>query len=437
MSGARESGTFAEALAAAREKGLEATLSVDENTSVEVAFDFNRLKGIQNTESLVCSAQVIEGGKLGLATSTKPKDESGLIHKARDLSVYGAPADYSFPAPVSVKKPEVYSPDVVDLSVEKMIEMGEDLISFISKLHPDGNGGARIVKSVRRESIGNTKGLDASWERTTFVVESIIQLVEGQNLIDVWDYCSSTSLEYDLEKMKETLAWKLELMRKNVRIPTGTYDVLFTPDTIQVLLDPVLACLNGRAVTRGISPFAGRLGEQAFSPKLSIIEDGLLDGGIGSRMYDAQGVHCRRTPLIDKGVIAEFLLDLDTAHRLGREPIGTGQVGAIGPNNLVIASGDVSKDDLLLGMKRGIVIDNTMGAWAGNRYSGQVTGNIARGFLVENGKMVGRVKDCMFSANAFTHLKDHLVALSKETDQRFGVVAPYALVSNVSVTAKS
>ncbi|MGE5580846.1 MAG: TldD/PmbA family protein [Bacillota bacterium] len=437
MSSAHESGALAKALAAAREEGLEATLSLDENASVEVLFDFNRLKGIQNTESLSYSAQTIEGGKLGLATSTKPGDESGLIRKARDLSVYGAPAAYSFPAPVAVKKPEVYSPEVANLSVEKMIEMGEEIVSFISKLHPDVNGGARIVKSVMRESIGNTKGLLASWERTTFAILSVVQLVEGQNMIDVYDYCSSTSLECDLPKMKETLAWKLDLMRKNVQIPTGAYDVLFTPATIQVLLEPILVCLNGRAVTRGISPFAGRLGEAAFSPKLTIIEDGLLDGGIGSRMYDAQGVHCRRTALIDKGVISEFLLDLDTAHRLGRKPIGTGQIGSIEPNNLVVAPGDVAMADLLSGMDRGIVIDNTMGAWAGNKYSGQVTGNISRGFLVENGKMVGRVKDCMFSANAFTHLQDNLVALSKETEQRFGAIAPYALVSNVSVTAKT
>ena len=48
-------------------------------------------------------------------------------------------------------------------------------------------------------------------------------------------------------------------------------------------------------------------------------------------------------------------------------------------------------------MKKGIVIDHTMGAWAGNPYTGTVTGNIALGYLVEDGEKVGRVKDCMFS----------------------------------------
>jgi len=86
-------------------------------------------------------------------------------------------------------------------------------------------------------------------------------------------------------------------------------------------------------------------------------------------------------------------------------------------------------------MKRGIVIENTMGAWAGNPYSGQVSGNIAMGFLVEDGKLAGRVKDCMFSVNVFTHLRDHLVALSRET-KNVGPTLPYALVDNVSIAAK-
>ena len=172
-----------------------------------------------------------------------------------------------------------------------------------------------------------------------------------------------------------------------------------------------------------------------FSPDLTVMEDGLMEGGLESRMYDAQGVRCRRTPLIEKGVLREYLLDLETARKLGREPIGTGGVGGIEPGNVIVPGGSLSKESLLTGMKRGIVVENTMGAWAGNPFSGQVSGNIAMGFLVEDGELVGRVKDCMFSLNIFTHLKDHLVALSRET-KNFGMTLPYALVDNVSVTAK-
>jgi predicted Zn-dependent protease len=87
-------------------------------------------------------------------------------------------------------------------------------------------------------------------------------------------------------------------------------------------------------------------------------------------------------------------------------------------------------------MKRGIIIDQTMGAWAGNPYAGTVTGNIALGYLVEDGKKVGRVKDCMFSLNVFSHLKSNLLALSKETKNLGSLILPYCLVGGVSISGR-
>ena len=90
---------------------------------------------------------------------------------------------------------------------------------------------------------------------------------------------------------------------------------------------------------------------------------------------------------------------------------------------------------MVSGMEKGIIIKETMGAWAGNPYSGQVTGNISLGFLVENGKPVGRIKDCMFSVNIFRDLQHNLLGLSQETQSK-GYILPYALLSDVSISTK-
>lgn len=426
-----------EPLELAREAGVDATLTLEESRNVEISFEFNRLRSIQNTESLSYTAQAIRGGKRGVARSTRPGDEQDVLDRAIRLIEYGAPVAYRFPDPSPSRRPAIYSDNLASLSVEKLLEAGNDLSRFIKALHPDVNGIVKVAKVIRRDSIANTKGLDASWEKTVVTLIAAISLVEGQNLVDLWDFHSSTDLDWNLDRIKADLSFKFDLARKNVRVETGSYDVLFTPRAFGDLISPVIACLDGKAVTRGISPFARRIGEQIFSGNLTIVEDGTMDGGVGSRMYDSQGVACRRTPLIEKGVLREYLLDLDTAQKLGRSPTGTGGIAAIEPNNLVVEGGEVSKDDLLRGIRRGIIIENTMGAWAGNPYAGQVSGNIAMGFLVVDGKPVGRIKDCMFSANAFTHLKEHLAALSRETKNMFGTRLPWALVRNVTVAAKN
>ncbi|MGI6663602.1 MAG: TldD/PmbA family protein [Bacillota bacterium] len=424
-----------EALKYARESGAGATLTFRESQKIEINFEFNRLKGIQNTESLQFTAQAIKGGKLGVAVSTKAGGEKEVLDRAIRLCEYGAPANYVFPDPEPSEKPAVYSEEVASLGLKEMLRVGEDLSAFLKSLHPDVNGSVTVSKAVFREGIANTNGLEATWDRTVLLLMAISSLVDGQNLVDLWDYHVSTVLNWDVEAMKEEIRSRFDLARKNVPVKTDAYPVLFTPFAFRDLISPILACLDGRAVTIGVSPFKGRLEEQVFSPQLTVIEDGLMEGGLESRMYDAQGVRCRRTPLIEKGVLREYLLDLETARKLGREPIGTGGVGGIEPGNVIVPGGSLSKESLLTGMKRGIVVENTMGAWAGNPFSGQVSGNIAMGFLVEDGELVGRVKDCMFSLNIFTHLKDHLVALSRET-KNFGITLPYALIDNVSVTGK-
>ena len=70
-------------------------------------------------------------------------------------------------------------------------------------------------------------------------------------------------------------------------------------------------------------------------------------------------------------------------------------------------------------------------------YKRQVTGNIALGYLVENGKKVGRVKDCMFSLNVFNHLKTNLLALTKETKSLGGLILPYCLIGGVSISGRT
>jgi PmbA protein len=417
-------------------RGADATLVATESRNASVSFEANRLKRVGSTESLNLDMQVIKAGKLGIASSTKPGTEMQLLENALDVAQFGSDVSYSFPEPEPPASPKVYDQAVADVDVDRMISIGEELIEFIKALDPAIQGSASVSARVIRKSIYNTRGLDASLDKTLFTVSAGFQFVEGQNLLQSWDWNASTDLEYDLETMKATLKADFDIGRKNVEVKPGVYDVLLTPVGFQALISPILACLDGRAVMRGISPFKDRIGEEIFAPSFSLIDDGTMDGGLSSRLYDDQGVVCRRTPLIEKGVLREYLLDLESAHRLGRRPIGTGSPGGANPNNLLVIPGETGWEELLRGMKKGIVIDHTMGAWAGNPYTGTVTGNIALGYLVEDGEKVGRVKDCMFSLNVFTHLKSNLLALSRDVKDLGGLLLPYCLIGGVSIASR-
>lgn len=416
---------------------MKVTTYETKTASLEVNYAFNRLKGVHDTESISKVAQVIDGGKLGITTTTKPTDIQNLMEKAKELSAFGPKVSYDIPCPEPHGHPEIYDERVNNLELSDLISTGDMLVGFLTSLHPHVTAEITLKRAVSHERVTNSKGLDSSWNRTAFHVMAGLNFVEGDNILNVYAGHDSTAWDFHMDLLKGEMEESFHLGRENVKIQSGNYRVLFTPMGFMSLLSPIQTCLNGRSVLRGISPYGGMIGEKVLSPNLSIINDGLLDKGVASSLYDVQGVACRKTPLIESGVLREYLLDLETAEKLQRQPIGTGGLYGIAPNNIVVLPGESSLEDMISGMDKGIVIDGTMGAWAGNPYGGQVSGNISLGYFVQNGKKVGRVKDCMFSLNVFSHLKDNLMALSKENKSFGGMVLPYALVDGVSISAKS
>jgi len=69
---------------------------------------------------------------------------------------------------------------------------------------------------------------------------------------------------------------------------------------------------------------------------------------------------------------------------------------------------------MLADIKEGLVIEYLMGAGQGNILGGDFSGNVLLGYKVENGKIVGRVKDTMVSGNVYQVLKD-IAAIGNDT----------------------
>lgn len=416
--------------------GLAATVVQAESRTSLVSFEFNRLKGLENTEELSTVVQVIKDGKLGIAASSRADGGEEVLANAVAVAGFGAEVKYQLPEVKAEAQPVMYDPAVAALEPETLIGYGEEVTAFLRKLHPDIQVTCMMDRSVMRKTVANTAGLGAGWDKTAFELYARAELIQGKDFMSVSDGIATTRLDFDLQAMLQGLADDFAAAQRVVSVAPGAYDVLFRPVALEYLVSPVLACVDGGAVIRGVSPWAGRLGEEILSPLFTLVEDGTLDGGLGSAVYDDQGVACRRNVLVKGGVLQEYLLDLDSAARLGRAPTGTGGMTRPRPNNVLLLPGATPWREMLAGIKRGIVIDETIGAWAGNPYSGQVSGNIGLGFLVENGQVVGRVKDCMFAINVFTQLKTQLKALSLETKALGRHILPWALVNGVSISTR-
>jgi len=147
------------------------------------------------------------------------------------------------------------------------------------------------------------------------------------------------------------------------------------------LLGRLLFPANARSIQQDRSFWAPLIGEQAFSPNLTIVDDPLIVRGLASRRYDEEGISARALPIVENGVVANVYVDTYYGRKGNMVPT-TGS-----PSNRVVTPGNRSLDELLSEVGDGIYVTS----WLGGNADG-TTGDFSlglRGHVIENGK-IGR-----------------------------------------------
>ena len=180
----------------------------------------------------------------------------------------------------------------------------------------------------------------------------------------------------------------------------GRYEVVLEASCVVDMLGFLaIYGFNGRAVEEGRS-FA-RIGETQFDASLSLADDfgHPMAVGIG---FDAEGTAKRRVDLVRGGVTSGLIHDRRTAKALGAESTGNavagaGPLGAL-PANLVLDPGSASRDELVAGVERGLLVTDFWYTRILDPRTQVVTGLTRNGvWLIEDGRIVRPVRNMRFT----------------------------------------
>lgn len=408
---------------------------------IPVRFEDNKMKMLELSSSTGMALRVIAGGRIGFAASTKAGAGTELVDKALATAEFGTEADFAFAELGQYPAMEIHDPAVVALTAESMTQTGGEILEKILAYDPEIKASVSLDRGVGQVRLLSSRGLDLNRQGTHASILCWTTLVEGESLLRTGDMVGSRYLYKDPMEIADRTVEQIAIGRKAASIASGKYPVVFSPWALGDILRPVLACVDGDAVSRGVSPWRERRGEYLADERLSIYDDGLMQGGLGTAPWDDEGVASQCTPIIEDGVLKSFLLDLRNSGRLNLPPTGNGQRGGltsvpgVGTTNIRVEPGDTPYREMLASIDEGILVHQLMGAWGSNPYGGQVSGNIALGFKIEKGELVGRVKDCMLYLNAFEAWRDQLSAISSEVRQVLSYSYPHVLIDGVSVSA--
>ena len=405
-----------ETLQESTDQGLGLRVLIDGRQASVSGSDFSR----EAVASLM--EEVVE-----LARLTSPDDTAGLPDP-QDLAT-------------SIPDLDLWDEAIVELSTEDQIEMAlraeraaQAYSSQISNF--DGGGFESAYGSV---ILANSLGFAGEFRATSCSLASVPVATEnGKMQRDYWYDVRRKLSEMDSPEEIGGMAARRTLRKLGSRsVPTQSVPVVLEPTMARDLLGDVFNAASGESIFRKASFLVGQLGERIASERLTVIDDGVLPRGLGSRPFDGEGLPTRRTVVINGGVLESYLLNSYTARKLGLRSTanaGRGLSGAPGveAGNLYIEPGAYSPDEIIRSVSKGLLITELLGFGVNI-----VTGDYSRsagGIWIENGELTFPVQGVTIAGN----LKEMLNAIEmvgNDLDFRGSVVAPTLLIGKMTIGA--
>jgi len=428
-------------LDAAARRFDQAEIFEESGEALSVNFEDNRLKDITTRQFRGVGLRVIHEGRVGFASTTDLRDPARLVGMAAASAAFGDEAQFEFPCqPSEVQRAETYDSRVPGVSAAQMVEMGNEGLSLSRRASDEYLYGCGISRSTQTQRIMNTSGLSVERNSTDMSASVAVQEVRDGSLLQVYEFRAWAQRLASVLDLAETVLDKIRKASVVVPAKLEAMPMIFMPKAAGNLSEPLEVALDGKHVHQGSSVLRGRTGEQVLDQRITIADDPTIPFAPGTCPTDDEGTPTRRQHFFEKGVLRMFMTDLQTAALLGMAPTGHGfrSYGSRpepSPTNLIIEAGDTSFDDMLRGMRRGLIIDQTLGSGQSNVLAGEFSVNVELGFLVEDGRIVGRVKDCMVAGNVYEVLK-RVEAIGSEAQWLGSTCVPPIMVSGLKLSAQ-
>lgn len=267
----------------------------------------------------------------------------------------------------------------------------------------------------------------------------VARSADGSMERDYWSSASRIASRLESPETVGRIAAERTVRRLNPRkVPTQKVPVFFEPRTARSLIAELFDAVNGSAVYRHASYLAGKIGEKIAANHFTLIDDATMPGLFGTAPFDDEGVACRRTVVIEKGILKSYLLNTYTARKLGLKTTGsasrgiTGNAG-VGHGNFYLEPGTETEEQILRGIPNGFYVTDLIGGGANTVTGDYSTG--AAGLWIENGQLAYPVSEITIAGNLlqmFTEIEH----IGSNLEFRSSVASPSLLIREMTISGQ-
>ncbi len=297
--------------------------------------------------------------------------------------------------------------------------------------------GAEFAHGDARILFANSHGFTGEYRSSSVSLSvSPIATAGGQMQRDGWYSVHRRLRGLEAPEAIGRTAARRALRRLGARkVATQQVPVVFDPDTAAGLLRSLSGAVSGSSIYRGASFLVGRLGEKVAASGLTVVDDGRMPDGLGSRPFDGEGLPTRRTAVIQAGVLASYLLDTYSGRKLGLPSTGNasrplGQRPGVAPTNFFIEPGPSSPGEIVRSVDRGLYVTELIGFGVN-----LVTGDYSRGAVglwIEGGEFAYPVEEVTIAGNLKEMLQG-IEMIGRDLEWRGSIAAPTLKIDRMTV----
>ena len=417
-----------------RSRGLSLTRRLGKDETIERYEDFdtglrvfvgNKIASVSTNDNSETAIRDVAKRAVDMA-KIAPQDDFSLIASQETLDEF--PIDNS----ISVDSYDEVEPNI-DIIRDRAKEVEDSALSVKGITNSDGAdaswGEGETLLMTSNGFFGNSKKSNHS--------VSVVVIAEKDGKMERdYDYSSKVfgkdlrnSNQIGIEAAKKTLA------RMGATKPlTGKYPVIFDPRVSRSIAGHFASAINGSAIARKTSFLKDMLNKQIANPSINIIDDPFLKRGLGSRLFDAEGLGSREYTLIKDGILQQWLLDLSSAKQLNLKPSGNANRGISGPpspgtSNFMVSPGDVTPENLIKNVSEGFFVTDMIGSSVS-----MITGDYSRGasgFWIKNGELSIPITEATIAGN----LKEMFMTLqpANDIDYSHSINSPTLLIEGMTI----
>jgi predicted Zn-dependent protease len=264
-------------------------------------------------------------------------------------------------------------------------------------------------------AVANSAGIRAAEGRTSAQLLTVHMSPDGGT-----GYAEAVSMDattIDAAAIGREAATKARASDRPVSVPAGDYPVVLEEYAVVDITDQ-LGYVGFNALSVQESRSFAEPGRRIGSDLVTIVDDGSDRNGL-PMSFDFEGVPKQRVTLVEGGICRDVVYDSQTAARAGRSSTGHGLPAPNPwgpfPLNAVMSAGTTSRDELIGGLDRGLLVTRFHYTNVVHPKLAIITGMTRDGtFLVEGGKIVGPVRNLRYTQSYL----DALAGVSAVSSER-------------------